>query len=157
MKTSIFAITAAMAVGLSGMAWAETANGVITRVSRAEETLSLGNKMTFHVPEKVDVSPLAVGEKVTVDYSPSGDRKILNSFAVLGQGGNTAIGKITEVNAATGTLALGPDMVFRIPAGTDSTDTQQVDVSTLRVGDNVQVTYDMNGTDKIANSVEPLS
>jgi Cu/Ag efflux protein CusF len=80
MRMLVGAVLATALLGAASVAFAADATGKIKSLDMTKDMVTLDNGSSYMAPKSVSLSKFKVGEKVTVNYTKSGDRMDITSI-----------------------------------------------------------------------------
>ena len=80
MRMLIGAVLATALLGAASVAYAADATGKIKSLDMTKDMVTLDNGSSYMAPKSVKLSDFKVGEKVTVNYTKSGDKMDVTSI-----------------------------------------------------------------------------
>jgi Cu/Ag efflux protein CusF len=80
MRMMIGAVLATALLGAASVAYAADATGKIKSLNTTTDMVTLDNGSSYTAPKSVKLSDFKVGQKVTVNYTKSGDKMDITSI-----------------------------------------------------------------------------
>jgi hypothetical protein len=122
---------AASAAVLAGAAYAESTSGAIQEVNDEQDMVMLENGDSFYFDANTNLAGFSEGNVVTINWALNGDRMEAETIVAV-EGSNVINGQVTAADMTAHALVIdGKTYLF------DPT----VDLSGIKVGDSVRVTY----------------